>query len=212
MKTEEIFKRIYQDLKEKMINNDKEIFVQKYEIPSANYSNSENIEDLWWASGIEMELEQMMKQFDYNVFFSSYKDQYFFSNSAEKAQESMLQEVDNDKTELDKLKEQLEEKLDNEFKEFIEDLKKCAPEIIIDRAYEKVSKEEMIYKIKDKDYTVSNLKALLKTDGILQECYDEWLKSDGNFNEVLEYAVDDRIDLIIEDYNSKEKNKNIESR
>lgn len=63
----------------------------------------------------------------------------------------------------------------------------------------------MVYKIKDKDYTVSDLKALLKTDGILQECYDEWLKSDGNFNEVLEYAVDERIDLIIDDY--KEKNK-----
>ena len=52
-----------------------------------------------------------------------------------------------------------------------------------------------------------DLKALLKTDGILQECYDEWLKSDGNFNEVLEYAVDERIDLIIEDFQERKKQK-----
>lgn len=106
---------------------------------------------------------------------------------------------------LEELKEKLSEKLNNEFKNFIDNLKLCTPEVIIERAYEKVSKEEMIYKIKDKHYTVADLKALLKVDEILQECYDEWLKSDFNFNEVLEYAVDERIDSIIDEY--KEKNK-----
>ena len=106
---------------------------------------------------------------------------------------------------LQELKQKFDDKIDNEYEEFIEELKQCSPQVILERAYEKVSKEEMVYKIKDKDYTVSDLKALLKTDGILQECYDEWLKSDGNFNEVLEYAVDERIDLIIDDY--KERNK-----
>ncbi len=106
---------------------------------------------------------------------------------------------------LEELKQKFDDKIDNEYEEFIEELKQCSPQVILERAYEKVSKEEMVYKIKDKDYTVSDLKALLKTDGILQECYDEWLKSDGNFNEVLEYAVDERIDLIIDDY--KERNK-----
>ena len=70
----------------------------------------------------------------------------------------------------------------------------------------------MIYKIIDKDYTTSELKALLKTKGILNECYDEWLKSDGNFNEVLEYAVDSRIDLILDDFKEKNKEKTRESR
>lgn len=106
---------------------------------------------------------------------------------------------------LEELKQKFDDKIDNEYKEFIEELKQCSPQVILERAYEKVSKEEMVYKIKDKDYTVSDLKALLKTEEILQECYDEWLKSDGNFNEVLEYAVDERIDLIIDDY--KERNK-----
>ena len=106
---------------------------------------------------------------------------------------------------LEELKQKFDDKIDKEYEEFIEELKQCPKEVILERAYEKVSKEEMVYRIQDKDYTVSDLKALLKTDGILQECYDEWLKSDGNFNEVLEYAVDERIDLIIDDY--KERNK-----
>ena len=99
-----------------------------------------------------------------------------------------------------------------EYKEFIKDLEQCSPKIIIDRAYEKVCKEEMIYKLKDKDYSISELKTLLKTDEILQECYDEWLKSDGNFNEMLEYAVDNRIDLILEESTEQKKQRNKESR
>ena len=110
------------------------------------------------------------------------------------------------------MKRKFEEKINKEFRKFVDSLKQCDPEIIINNAYELVSKQEMIYKIIDKDYTTSELKALLKTKGILNECYDEWLKSDGNFNEVLEYAVDSRIDLILDDFKEKNKEKTRESR
>ena len=50
--------------------------------------------------------------------------------------------------------------------------------------HKKVSKEEMIYRIKEKDYTINELKILLKQDNLLQEGYDEWLDSDGGFNQV----------------------------
>lgn len=106
---------------------------------------------------------------------------------------------------LEELKQKFDKKIDNEYKEFIKELKQCSPDIIIERAYEKVSKEEMIYKIKEKNYTVSDLKALLKSDDLLDECYDEWLKSDGNFNELLEYPVEERIDLIIDDYRERKQ-------
>lgn len=49
---------------------------------------------LGWASGIEMEIKQMLHQLDNKVFFRSYKDKYFFSNNEKKAQERMLQEVE----------------------------------------------------------------------------------------------------------------------
>ena len=94
MKTKEIFNQIYEELKQEMQNNREETFVKEYEIPSMTYSENENTEDLYWASGIEMELYQMMKYFDYKVYFCSYKDKYFFSNNAEIAQERMKEEVE----------------------------------------------------------------------------------------------------------------------
>lgn len=111
-------------------------------------------------------------------------------------------------TKQEVLKQKLNKKIEQEYNEYIEELKKCEAETILDRAYEKVSKEEMMYKIKDKDYSSIELKTLLEKDNILNECYDEWLKSDGNFNEVLEYAVNKRIELMVNDY-IKEKGKKI---
>ena len=51
------------------------------------------------------------------------------------------------------LKDQLDKKIDKEFNDFIQELKRCKPEVILERAYEKISKEEMIYKIKDREYS-----------------------------------------------------------
>lgn len=217
MKTEEIFKKIYQDLKEEMINNDGNIFIKEYIIPNINYnSNNEEIENIYFATGIEMKLYQMMKQFDYKVYFSNYEDKYFFSNSEQKIQEKMLlkseKETVKELQERQKLKRNFEEKVNKELKKFKENLLQYNPKIIIDKAYELVSKEEMVYKITDRYYTTSELKYLLKTEGILDECYDEWLKSDGNFNEVLEYAVDNRIKLILDDFEDRNKQKIRESR
>ena len=103
--TEQIFTKIYTDLKEEMLKEDNTVFIKEYEIPSKNYSKDMNF-DLWFASGIEMQLYQMMKEFEDKVFFYSYKDKYFFSNSEQTAKEVMLKEV-----EKEALKEQREGRL-----------------------------------------------------------------------------------------------------
>ena len=108
-------------------------------------------------------------------------------------------------TKIEKMKEKFDNKIEQEYKEWLEALKQCTPEVIIEKCYEKVTKEEMIYNLKGREYTIEELKALLKAHGILAECYDEWLKSDGNFNELLEYAVETRVDSIIEEF--KEQNQ-----
>lgn len=76
-----------------MLTKDNKIFVKEYEIPSYNYNKNKRL-GLWWASGIEMEIKQMLHQFDNKVFFKSYKDKYFFSNNEKKAKERRLQEVE----------------------------------------------------------------------------------------------------------------------
>ena len=67
------------------------------------------------------------------------------------------------------LKEKLDNKIDKEYENLLADLRNSTPQVIIERAYEKVSKEEMIYRIKEKDYTINELKILLKQDNLLQE-------------------------------------------
>ena len=62
------------------------------------------------------------------------------------------------------LKAKLDNKIDKEYEDLLADLRNSTPQVIIERAYEKVSKEEMIYRIKEKDYTINELKILLKQD------------------------------------------------
>ena len=112
----------------------------------------------------------------------------------------------------DRLKQRVQEKITNEYNDFIEELKKERPEVIIERAYEKVCKEEMLYVFEKNDLSVNECKSLLKYSNILDDCYSEWLKSDGNFNEMLEYAVENSIEHITEDFKREQKQKNKDSR
>lgn len=110
----------------------------------------------------------------------------------------------------DGLKQRVQEKITNEYNDFIEELKKERPEVIIERAYEKVCKEEMLYVFEKNGLSVNECKSLLKCSNILDDCYSEWLKSDGNFNEMLEYAVENSIEHITEDFKREQKQKNKE--
>lgn len=110
------------------------------------------------------------------------------------------------------LQQKVQEKLVNEYNKFVNGLKREKPEVIIERAYEKVCKQEMVYCFEKKNLSASECKAILKSPNILDECYDEWLKSDGNFNEMLEYSIDDAVEHIENDYKRDIKQKNKDAR
>lgn len=110
------------------------------------------------------------------------------------------------------LKEKLDKKVEQEYEEFIEKLRKKTPDEIIESSYEKVTKEELVYKIQNRDYETNELKALLKQEDILAEFYDEWMDSDLNYNELLEEIIEDRVNKITEDFKEKLKEKKQESR
>lgn len=46
---------------------------------------------------------------------------------------------------MEKLKDKVIQKINNEYDNFVKELKQCDPEEIIDRAYEHVCKQEMLY-------------------------------------------------------------------
>lgn len=238
MKTEQIFRKIYQELKEQVSNNN-DVFLKEYTIPSINYDpDNENIDNKYFASGIVMELDRMMGFFENKIYYSSYKDKYFFSNNEEKTKKRMITEINNDIpkdntsdeiiveddrnkikiqkgdsiTYKDKLFDKVNEKVVKEYNDFIDNLKQLSPNQIIDKAYEKICKEEFVYKLENKNLSETELKAILKSPNFLSECYEEWLGSDGNFNELLEYSMENAIEQLVNDFKQETKEKNKESR
>lgn len=113
---------------------------------------------------------------------------------------------------VDGLKQRVQEKLINEYNDFISELKNENPQVILERAYEKVCKQEIVYTFERTNPSANECKALLKCPNILNDCYDEWLKSDDNFNELLEYAIENSIKHITEDFKRNQKKKDKESR
>ena len=107
----------------------------------------------------------------------------------------------------EKIKQMVIEKIRSEYYSFIGELRKDRPEIIIERAYEVVCKGEMIYLFENKLLDISECKALLKKDCILDQCYSDWLKSDGNLNEILGYSVDNSIEKIVKNFKEKINDK-----
>lgn len=110
--------------------------------------------------------------------------------------------------ENEELKNKLIGKLEKELAEFKDSLMELSSKEIIDSSY-KITCMETIqdYLAYDRDYSKFELKTLLKREHILEECYDDWLDSDGSFREVIEFSVDDMIDFIRDNEVKKERNK-----
>lgn len=89
------------------------------------------------------------------------------------------------------LKQQLNEKLQKEYDDFIERLKSLPPEQIIRCSYENVFKEEFMTTVQYKDLSKQEIKALLKMDYPLDSLYREWLKNDFSYIPLIEDTVDD---------------------
>lgn len=178
MKTEQIFRKIYQELKEQISNNN-DVFIKEYVIPSINYDpDNENIDNKYFASGIVMELDRMMGFFENKIYYSSYKDKYFFSNNEEKTKERMITEINNDmpkdntsKEEL--LKGKLFEKVENEYKKFENELRQKTPDEIIENAYKLTAMDGIIEELKERSFDLDELKALLKESNLLGVFYTD---------------------------------------
>lgn len=219
-KTEQIFSKIYQDLKEEISQNNGKIFLKEYTIPSINYNpQDKDRENMYFTSGIEMELERIVSFFENKVYYKSYKDKYFFSNNLKLAQEKMLKELEkenerggNKMEKTEELKEKLFEKLEIELEDFEQKLKQKTVDEILESAYELTVKREIIGEIKEKNLDEDELKALLKEDNLLSEFYEDWRNSDGRLGEEISYTMSDTIDIVVKEYEKEKNIKNKESR
>lgn len=95
------------------------------------------------------------------------------------------------------LKQQLNEKVQKEYDDFIERLKQLPLQQIIDSSYEKVFKEEFMTTVQYKDLSRQEINALLKKDYPLDSLYQEWLKNDLSYVPLIEDTVDDHTKKLI---------------
>lgn len=111
--------------------------------------------------------------------------------------------------EKEELKLKLNDKLEQEISNFKEKLKEKTPDEILECAYELVSKEAIISELQEMNLDENELKALLKENDLLTECYTDWRNSDGRLGEVISYGLVDTIEVITSEY---EKEKSIKSK
>jgi len=99
----------------------------------------------------------------------------------------------------------LYEKVQAEYDAFIEELKRMTPEQVIERAYEKVTKENMVMAIQDKELTYTEAKALCREKYPLDRMYREWLDTDVSGMQMLKDSIDDTAKQAVKEMKEKQK-------
>ena len=78
---------------------------------------------------------------------------------------------------------------DAEQQAYIRELRENSPNVIIDVAYQKAVRDELLYTLKETDLSVNQLKNLLKHEYPLEACYNEWVKNKLSMDEILEVSI-----------------------
>lgn len=113
------------------------------------------------------------------------------------------------KLHINQLKEKnsLDEKLDNEFTSFCENVKTKSPQEILNSAYEITVKEEIKDSLKSMDLYPLEVSDLLKQKDILSEFYHDWLNVDTPLSEVLENSIQESLAMVTRYYKSNSKER-----
>ena len=107
------------------------------------------------------------------------------------------------------IRQNLYNKLEKEFKDFIEEMKMNEPEVIVNSAYQIAIKEELVwmfYPQEDK-YDIEEIKALNKLPDPLEELYQGWMDCDAGICSVLEDSVSLTLEDVLEQQKEKKKDR-----
>ena len=107
------------------------------------------------------------------------------------------------------IRKKLYEKMQNEYNDFIEEMKNNEPQFIVNNAYQIVIKEELVamFYPESEQYDIDEIKALNKTKNPLEELYQGWMDSDAGIHSVLEDNVSDTIEEIQKGQREKKKDR-----
>jgi hypothetical protein len=105
------------------------------------------------------------------------------------------------------LKKKLVDKAIREQENYIEELKKLPPEKILEKAYEKVMRDDLIIAFEYTLLSDEQLTALIETDYPLSACFDAWQKTDETYMDRLMQIVDNYSEKLVKEETEKQKNK-----
>lgn len=99
----------------------------------------------------------------------------------------------------------LYEKVQAEYDAFIEELKAKPAEEVIKKAYEKVIKDEMVCICEFANFDRKEAKAMYLEKYPLDRMYQEWLKSDVSYMDMLRDSVDDSLKAAVAERREKQR-------
>lgn len=99
----------------------------------------------------------------------------------------------------------LYEKAQKEYDDLIAELKELPSEQVIERAYEKVIKENILCILEDSQRDQKEAKALYLEKYPLDRAYQDWLKSDVSGTAMLRYSIDDTAKDVVKERREKQR-------
>ncbi|WP_416325182.1 DUF3848 domain-containing protein [[Eubacterium] hominis] len=105
------------------------------------------------------------------------------------------------------LNEMLNDKVQNEYNTFIEKLKGLSPVEIIEHSYEKVFKEDLAMALSEKSLSSDEAKAMLSLKYPLDALYQEWMKTDISYMDMLSDIVDYKVESAVKEMKKQNRER-----
>lgn len=107
----------------------------------------------------------------------------------------------------DMLNEKLNDKVQDEYIAFIEKIKGLPPDKIIEHSYEKVFKEDLALALSEKTLSPDEAKAMLSLKYPLDALYQEWMKTDISYMDMLSDIVDNKVESAVKEMKMKNRER-----
>lgn len=108
---------------------------------------------------------------------------------------------------IETLNEKLNDKVQDEYHAFIEKLKGLPPDKIIEHSYEKVFKEDLALALSEKTLSPDEAKAMLSLKYPLDALYQEWMKTDISYMDMLSDIVDNKVESAVKEMKIKNRER-----
>lgn len=180
--------------------------------PEERYANRRACQEDYRHRVHRFTLQFSLQDTEAYEWFSKHSDQGKYLKSlilADKQRQLMLSTETNYESEVTDAmvdyNELLYKKVQAEYDTFIEEIKKQPSENVIERAYEIVTKQNMVVIIQESNLTPVEAKSLYREKYPLDRMYREWLDTDVSEMQMLKDSIDDTAKTAVKELKEKQR-------